>query len=93
MHWGKAGWEPEHGVNLCFDGQQEFGDNWCRFGCAVEMLDPRGKFRSDADIWQFKASEGGESVPFASCCDENGFDFAKCQCMPAPRPSCPALSG
>ena len=50
MHWGKAGWLVSQGFNVCFDGQAQFGDNWCNFGCAVQTLDPTGKFAGQVTL-------------------------------------------
>eukprot|EP00878_Enallax_costatus_P023315 GHUV01024788.1.p3 GENE.GHUV01024788.1~~GHUV01024788.1.p3 ORF type:complete len:137 (+),score=4.02 GHUV01024788.1:1192-1602(+) len=83
MHWGKAGW-PMHAK--CFDGAQEYPSTWCDFGCAVNQLDPKGKFRSEAgrDIWQWNAVESGSGravSDFGTCCNSAGFDYGKCRCV------------
>jgi len=79
MHWGKAGWPK---FKKCFDGSQEYPNSWCDFGCAVHQLDPGGKFRSESDVWQWKAHKDGESVEFGSCCTASGFDRSQCTCQP-----------
>ena len=43
-HWGKAGY-PDTG---CWRGDENFGVNWCHFGCAARQLDPLGKFSDNA---------------------------------------------
>ncbi|KAI7844538.1 hypothetical protein COHA_001896 [Chlorella ohadii] len=80
-HWGKEGW-TRHAK--CFDGAKEY-PKWCHFGCAVQELDPSGKFASEWDGWRFNATRGSAVVPFASCCSPQGFS-AECQC--ASRGSC-----
>lgn len=54
----------------------------CDFGCAVEELDPQGKFAGISDVWHWQATSGGKAVPFASCCTPTGFNHAQCQCAP-----------
>lgn len=79
LHWGKAGW-PQWAA--CFDGAKEYR-RWCDFGCAVQELDPTGKFASMASVWQWKAVDkvSGQSTDFSSCCvADNGFDYARCTC-------------
>ncbi len=46
---------------------------------AVQELDPRGKFRSMADVWTWRATRGGRDTDFASCCGPEGFSAA-CTC-------------
>lgn len=82
MHWGKAGW-PEHAA--CFDGSKEYPDTWCHYGCAVQELDPNGKFDPVSTLWQWHAERNGTSVEFGSCCGPDGFS-AQCTC--AARPAC-----
>ncbi|KAK9796688.1 hypothetical protein WJX73_000471 [Symbiochloris irregularis] len=84
MHWGKAGWplyEP------CFDGSARYPDTWCDFGCAVQELDPTGKFSSISNVWEWQATQNGKPIPFASCCSTQGFD-PSCTC--ATRTDCDA---
>lgn len=81
MHWGKAGWPR---LNKCFDGAAVYPNSWCDFGCAVQQLDPTGKFRTESPVWQWKATKGGVPTDFASCCTPQGFDKTKCQCASAP---------
>jgi hypothetical protein len=74
LHWGKAGW-PDPG---CWRGEEEFGDNWCHFGCARQELDPQGKFMDEAgDRWSWAR------VDLQRCCTPSGFDtsIATCQCQ------------
>ena len=88
LHWGKAGWMEEYGQ--CFDGTVEYPSSWCHFGCAVADLDPYGKFNGESDVWQWRASRYGRSVPFSTCCSsETGFDYSKCTCDMRPIASCP----
>ncbi|KAK9825646.1 hypothetical protein WJX81_004482, partial [Elliptochloris bilobata] len=75
LHWGKAGW-PQWGA--CFDGSREYPDSWCHFGCAVQELDPKGKFRSLAEVWAWRATRNGSDAAFASCCDADGFSAEVC---------------
>ncbi|CAK0783638.1 hypothetical protein CVIRNUC_006837 [Coccomyxa viridis] len=85
LHWGKAGWPRYNG---CFDGAKAYPDTWCHFGCAVQELDPGGKFRSLSDVWSWSArNSAGDSVPLSSCCGPNGFS-THCSC--APRVGCSA---
>jgi FAD/FMN-containing dehydrogenase len=90
-HWGKAGWQREGqgGLNDCFDGQADFGDKWCHFGCAVQTLDPHGKFDNASGIWRWSATsitDGTEVEDLATCCDDDtGFLVDQCSCAPAPR--------
>ncbi|KAL4431088.1 hypothetical protein ABPG75_006344 [Micractinium tetrahymenae] len=84
LHWGKAGW-PQHAK--CFQGAQEYPNTWCSFGCAVQELDPAGKFASEWDGWRWQATRGGQPVPFSSCCTASGFST---QCKCAPRSDCSA---
>ncbi|PSC67957.1 peptidase C69 [Micractinium conductrix] len=70
LHPGKGGWtEYAH----CFDGAKEYPNSWCSFGCAVEELDPAGKFAGAGagkfEIWRWNATRGGAEVPLASCSD------------------------
>eukprot|EP00887_Chlorella_sp_A99_P005590 scaffold1.g5590.t1 len=39
-------------------------------------------FASISDVWQWQATRGGQSVPFASCCSPVGFNKASCTCAP-----------
>ncbi|CAK0779632.1 hypothetical protein CVIRNUC_004824 [Coccomyxa viridis] len=95
LHWGKAGWPRYNG---CFDGATVFPATWCDFGCAVEELDPTGKFSSLADVWSFNAADksSGTAVPFSRCCTPQGFDQTKCtcakrtDCTPGPPKPCTA---
>lgn len=84
LHWGKAGW-PQHAK--CFDGAKEY-PKWCDFGCAVQQLDPYGKFAGMSDVWQWRAVDKvtGSGVDFGGCCTTTGFDYARCSC--ASRGSC-----
>eukprot|EP00882_Tetradesmus_deserticola_P020060 GHRQ01021615.1.p2 GENE.GHRQ01021615.1~~GHRQ01021615.1.p2 ORF type:complete len:127 (+),score=36.52 GHRQ01021615.1:199-579(+) len=89
MHWGKAGW-PQ--LARCFDGAKEYPKTWCDFGCAVQKLDPTGKFSGEADtnVWQWSATDSstGERVKeFGQCCSSSGFDHGRCKC--ASRTDCP----
>ncbi|KDD75423.1 hypothetical protein H632_c692p2 [Helicosporidium sp. ATCC 50920] len=77
LHWGKAGW-PQYAS--CFDGAQEYQEQWCHFGCAVNQLDPTSKFAPETNLWQWHATKGGQAVDFASCCDSSGFK-SECQCV------------
>lgn len=73
MHWGKAGW-PDKG---CWHGDQQYGDNWCHFGCAVQQLDPSRKFADSAsDRWNWAG------VDLGLCCGPKGFktDVPGCEC-------------
>lgn len=56
-------------------------------GTAVVMqsLDPNGKFASQSDVWEWRATEHGQDVPFGQCCDANGF---KSTCACAARKDC-----
>ena len=78
LHWGKAGW-PKHAQ--CFDGAKEYPDSWCDFGCAVETLDPKGKFKGMSNVWEWKAVDSkGKPIKFSKCCTSDGFDKSKCSC-------------
>jgi len=81
LHWGKAGW-PTH--QPCFDGAEDYPETWCDFGCAVQELDPSGKFRSESDVWRWSASRAGDPAEFASCCTPDGFNKAQCTCEKTP---------
>lgn len=89
LHWGKAGW-PEHAK--CFDGNAEYPDTWCDFGCAAEQVDPTEKFSSIADFWVFNAQKGEVShdllteAGWNACCTKDGFKHGECQCVS--RPDC-----
>lgn len=48
-----------------FNGTAEYGEAWCRFGCAVRELDPTGKFRGDSVIWDWA---GLDVSPTGACC-------------------------
>ncbi|CAL5225804.1 g8581 [Coccomyxa viridis] len=87
LHWAKAGW-PRY--LSCFDGSVAYPQTWCDFGCAVQDLDPTGKFSSVANVWSFNAANvsTGAGVPFSSCCNAQGFDKARCTC--ARRTDCTA---
>lgn len=38
FHWGKAGWSGNsQSFWPCFDGAAVYGENWCHFGCAVQV--------------------------------------------------------
>ncbi|EFN59179.1 hypothetical protein CHLNCDRAFT_138071 [Chlorella variabilis] len=76
LHWGKAGW-PQHAK--CFKGSIEYPSTWCSFGCAVQELDPQGKFASEWDGWKWSATLNGNPIPLASCCTSKGFS-PSCQC-------------
>jgi hypothetical protein len=85
-HWGKAGW-PAKG---CWRGDEEFGDRFCSFGCALKSLKgSEEKFASAApDRWTW------EGVDLEGCCDpERGFVASeRCVCRVAharPKESCP----
>ncbi|KAK9828663.1 hypothetical protein WJX72_001389 [[Myrmecia] bisecta] len=79
FHWGKAGWQT---VNSCFDGATAYPTTWCHFGCAVQELDPTGKFAGESDMWRWRAAKGGKEVPFIDCCSSEGFDYGQCSCLP-----------
>ncbi|KAI8108600.1 hypothetical protein M9434_006624 [Picochlorum sp. BPE23] len=81
LHWGKAGW-PTH--QPCFDGAEDYPESWCDFGCAVQELDPTGKFRSESDVWRWNATRGGDVVTFSSCCSPEGFLKSECTCEKSP---------
>jgi hypothetical protein len=81
LHWGKAGW-PTH--QPCFDGAEDYPESWCDFGCAVQELDPEGKFRSESDVWRWSASRAGSAVEFSSCCSSSGFLKSECVCERTP---------
>ncbi len=67
----RAGW-PDAG---CWHGDKEFPDTWCDFGCAVQQLDPNGKFRDSApDRWTW------EGVDLAGCCTAEGFNATRPGC-------------
>lgn len=90
LHWGKSGWDKSTGcANCCFDGAAEYGTDWCHFGCAVNSLDPTGKFSGISQVWQWAASLGGAPVPFPSCCTPDGFS-ASCKCDSVRPAGCPA---
>jgi len=77
LHLGKAGW-PERG---CWRGDEEYGDRWCDFGCAVRALDPTGKFADaapDRFTWRGARLDDG-------CCGASGFLSGKpgCACRVA----------
>jgi hypothetical protein len=81
LHWGKYG-QPQ--LDKCFDGSKAYPKTWCDFGCAVNQLDPTGKFSSESTVWRFKATRGGQAADFASCCTPQGFNKAQCQCASSP---------
>eukprot|EP00884_Botryococcus_braunii_P005954 jgi/Botrbrau1/1535/Bobra.0107s0023.1 len=89
FHWGKAGWPY---LFPCFDGFKHYGEDWCKFGCAVQELDPEGKFSGISNVWHFEATlkGSGESAnsSFASCCSASGFNQDKCQCAQRPASTC-----
>jgi len=73
LHLGKAGW-PEPG---CWRGDDEYGDRWCDFGCAVRALRAEDKFASAApDRWTWRG------VDLEACCGSDGFraDRPGCVC-------------
>lgn len=78
LHWGKAGW-PQYAA--CFDGVKEY-TRWCDFGCAVQEMDPKGKFAGKSDVWVWRAvnKTSGMEVGLASCCSPAGFDTLHCLC-------------
>ncbi|KAK9838533.1 hypothetical protein WJX81_005953 [Elliptochloris bilobata] len=76
LHWGKAGW-PQWGA--CFDGAHEYPDSWCHFGCAVQELDPEGRFSGLSGVWAWRATRQGLDVPLELCCTPEGFS-AECTC-------------
>eukprot|EP00873_Tetraselmis_striata_P041562 jgi/Tetstr1/461826/TSEL_006905.t1 len=85
LHWGKAGF-PERG---CFNGAAEYPDTWCDFGCAIQRLDPDGKFEDNTQWWNFRG------VDLERCCTASGFQSSwfGCTCNPEPLPGfqdCPA---
>lgn len=82
---GKAGF-PERG---CFNGAAEYPDTWCDFGCAIQRLDPDGKFEDNTQWWNFRG------VDLERCCTASGFQSSwfGCTCNPEPLPGfqdCPA---
>ncbi|KAG2493001.1 hypothetical protein HYH03_008665 [Edaphochlamys debaryana] len=70
-HWGKAGW-PDAG---CWHGDKEYPDTWCDFGCAVQQLDPTGKFSHAEDRWTWRG------VPLERCCGPQGFNASAPGCV------------
>jgi FAD/FMN-containing dehydrogenase len=89
LHWGKWGWVK---YQPCFDGAVTFEKTWCDFGCAVNQLDPTGKFSSESNVWRWNATDvnGKEVADFGSCCTPQGFNKAMCTCAPSASssPSC-----
>ncbi|CAL8469269.1 g8810 [Coccomyxa elongata] len=86
LHWGKAGWPY---LEPCFDGAAHYA-KWCDFGCAVEELDPSGKFRTESNAWSWRATQNGVDVPLQQCCTPTGFS-SQCTCAPrTDRTGCPA---
>jgi hypothetical protein len=85
LHWGKEGW-PRHAA--CFDGAATYPDSWCDFGCAVDQLDPTGKFASLSPVWKWAARKDGQEVPFGACCGPEGF-IGECQCASVVPQGCP----
>jgi hypothetical protein len=81
LHWGKYG-QPQ--LDQCFDGAKSYPQSWCDFGCAVNQLDPTGKFSSESTIWRWKATRNGQAAEFASCCTPQGFNKNQCQCASSP---------
>ena len=81
LHWGKYGWQK---FGACFDGAKEYKENWCHFGCAVQQLDPAGKFASISNVWNWNATMNGQQVPFDACCTSQGFKTEECACTPTP---------
>ena len=80
LHWGKFGWEI---FEKCYDGSasKNYPNTWCDFGCAVQELDPTGKFASESNVWKWNATRGGQPVSqFSTCCTPTGFNKAACQC-------------
>jgi len=81
LHWGKYG-QPQ--LDKCFDGAVSYPETWCDFGCAVNQLDPNGKFSSESNVWKWKATRDGQAADFASCCTPQGFNKNRCQCASSP---------
>jgi FAD binding domain/D-arabinono-1,4-lactone oxidase len=81
LHWAKYG-QPQ--LDKCFDGAQRYPQSWCDFGCAVNQLDPTGKFASESSVWKWKATRNGQAAEFASCCTPQGFNKQECQCASSP---------
>lgn len=62
---------------------EKFPDTWCDFGCAVQELDPAGKFAGESWVWKWAAERGGQPADYASCCGPDGFNKAECTCASA----------
>lgn len=85
LHWGKFGLGMESADEFgCFDGAKAYPKTWCHFGCAVNELDPAGKFASESTVWRWVASRGGQPADFASCCSPDGFKYSECTCASSP---------
>ena len=86
LHWGKAGWPtllPDwNPVNVTTG----YPATWCDFGCAVEALDPGGKFQTTSPVWRWGAelSGSGGAATLADCCGAGGFNATACVCTPPP---------
>lgn len=87
LHWGKAGWPtllPDWDPANATTG---YPDTWCDFGCAVEALDPGGKFRTVSPVWRWGVEPvtAGGPATLAECCGVGGFNATACNCTrPAP---------
>jgi hypothetical protein len=68
----------------------KYPETWCDFGCAVNQLDPTGKFSSESTVWRWNATTlNGEQVSdFASCCTPEGFNKEICTCAASPICGC-----
>jgi D-arabinono-1,4-lactone oxidase len=54
LHRGKRGW-VKYQPNI--EEAVEYLQTWSEFGCAVNQLDPTGKFFSESNVWRWNASD------------------------------------
>jgi len=88
LHWGKAGWPTLLPNWNPMDTVTGYPQTWCDFGCAVNALDPGGKFRTTSPVWQWNVElSGGGAATLADCCGVGGFNATACTCKAPPPPS------
>ena len=83
LHWGKAGWPTLLPAWNPVDATTGYPATWCDFGCAVQALDPGGKFRTTSPVWRWGVQAvGGGPATLAACCGAAGFNSTACVCTP-----------
>lgn len=70
LHWGKAGWPAD----TCDRTSEDFPNTWCHFGCAVQELDPHGRFKSESSVFRWNQHT------LKRCCSSKGFDYSRSGC-------------